>query len=83
MRMDPITLIVTALATGAAQGMTDAASSAVKGADARLKGLAKKRLTGRKDGELVLARHGESPDSWEGLLSAVLPRRGQTPMLIL
>ena len=53
--MDPITLIVTALASGAALGVTDTASSAVKDAYAELKALVKKRLAGRPDAELVLA----------------------------
>ena len=42
--MDPITLIVTALAAGAALGITDTASSAIKDAYAGLKALVKKRL---------------------------------------
>jgi hypothetical protein len=54
--MDPITLIVTALAAGAALGVKDAASSAVKDAYAGLKALVGKRLAGRPDAEVVLAR---------------------------
>ena len=51
--MDPITLIVTALAAGAALGVKDAASSAVKDAYAGLKALVSKRLArqaGRRAG---------------------------------
>ena len=59
--LDPITLIVTALAAGAALGVTDAASSAVKDAYAGLKALVRKRFAGRPDAELVLAKHETAP----------------------
>jgi len=74
--MDPITLIVTALVAGAAAGMTDTASSAVKDAYAGLKALVGKRLAGRPDAELVLARHAEAPTTWEGPLAAELSAAG-------
>ena len=70
--MDPITLIVTALAAGAAMGITDSTSSAVKDAYARLKALVKKRLAGRPDAEVVLARHEKAPKSWQEPLMAEL-----------
>ena len=70
--MDPITLIVTALAAGAAMGITDSTSSAVKDAYARLRALVKKRLAGRPDAEVVLARHEKAPKSWQGPLMAEL-----------
>jgi hypothetical protein len=70
--MDPVTLVVTALATGSALGVKDTASSAVKDAYASLKAMVKNRLAGRQDGELVLARHEESPDLWERPLAAEL-----------
>lgn len=70
--MDPITLIVTALATGAVSGITESASSAVKDAYARLKALVRKRLAGRPDAELVLARHEQAPQTWQAPLAAVL-----------
>lgn len=74
--MDPITLIVTALATGAALGITDTASSAVKDAYAGLKALVRKRLGGRPDAELVLARHEEAPETWRAPLMAELDQAG-------
>jgi hypothetical protein len=70
--MDPITLIVTALATGAATALTDAASSAVKDAYASLRALVRRRLAGRPDAELVLARHESAPQTWQAPLAAVL-----------
>jgi hypothetical protein len=74
--MDPVTLIVTALAAGTALGLSDTASAAVKDAYASLKSLVSRRLGGRRDGDLVLARHAESPETWEGPLSAELTAAG-------
>jgi hypothetical protein len=69
--MDPITLIVTALAAGA-----ESASSAVKDAYASLKALVRKRLVGQPDAELVLARHEQAPETWQAPLAAVLGDAG-------
>jgi hypothetical protein len=74
--MDPITLIVTALAAGAVSGVMDSASSAVKDAYASLKALVRKRLAGRPDAELVLARHEQAPETWQAPLAAVLDDAG-------
>ena len=46
--MDPVTLILTALAAGAALGVKDTASAAVKDAYEGLKALVKKRFAGRR-----------------------------------
>lgn len=70
--MDPITLIVTALAAGAVLGVTDTASSAVRDAYAGLRALAGKRLAGRPDGGVVLAEHEKAPGMWRGPLMAEL-----------
>ena len=70
--MDPVTLIITALAAGAGLGLKDTASTAVKDAYGSLKTLASRRLAGRRDGVLVLARHEEAPQAWEEPLAAEL-----------
>lgn len=75
-RMDPITLIVTALAAGAALGLKDTASSAVKDAYAGLKALVKKKLVGRPDAEVVLTRHEQVPETWRAPLMAELDDAG-------
>jgi len=62
--MDPITLIVTALAAGATLGISDMASSAIKDAYAGLKALVRKRLGGRPEADLVLAKHEQAPEAW-------------------
>jgi hypothetical protein len=74
--MDPVTLIVTALAAGAASALQDGASSAVKGAYARVKALVMKRFANRPEGELVLAEHEAAPQVWEAPLTAELAAAG-------
>jgi hypothetical protein len=49
--MDPVTLMVTALAPGGGLRLKDMASAAVKGGDQGLMALVKKRLAGRCDDE--------------------------------
>jgi hypothetical protein len=74
--MDPVTLIVTALAAGSALGLKDTASAAVMDAYGSLKKLVARRLAGRRDGEFVLARHEEAPQVWEAPLTAELTAAG-------
>jgi hypothetical protein len=74
--MDPITLIVTALAAGAALGVKDTASAAVKDAYAAVKALVRKRLGGGQDAELVLAKHEQAPETWQAPLMAELAEAG-------
>jgi hypothetical protein len=74
--MDPITLIVTALAAGAAQGLTDGASAMIKDAYAGLKALVKRRLGGGPAAELVLAKHEQAPETWQAPLMAELAGSG-------
>jgi hypothetical protein len=74
--MDPITLIVTALAAGAALGAQDTVSAMVKDAYAGLKALVKKRLGGDPGAELVLAKHEQAPETWQAPLMAELAETG-------
>ena len=68
--MDPITLIVTALAAGATLGVTETVSSAVNDAYASLRALVRKRFAGGPTAELVLARHETAPETWQAPLEA-------------
>jgi hypothetical protein len=70
--VEPITLIVAALAAGAAIGLRDTASSAVQDAYAALKSLVRSRLSGRPNGQMVLEQHAADPDVWEKPLIAEL-----------
>src|ERR1700691_5303829 len=74
--MDPITLIVTALAAGAALGAQDTVSAMMKDAYAGLKALVKKRLGGGPGAELVVAKHEQSPETWQAPLMAELAETG-------
>jgi hypothetical protein len=74
--MDPITLIVAALAAGAAVGLKDTTSSAVRDAYAGLKALVTKRLAGRPDAEMVLSRYEKAPQTWQAPLIAELDEAG-------
>jgi hypothetical protein len=74
--MDPITLIVTALAAGAALGVQDTASAVVRDAYASLKALVKRRLGGDPGAELVLSRHEQAPETWKAPLIAELAQAG-------
>jgi hypothetical protein len=57
-------------------GVKDTASSAVKDAYAGLKALVRKRLAGRPDAEVVLARHEQAPETWQAPLTAELGEAG-------
>jgi hypothetical protein len=74
--VDPVTLIVTALVAGSGAGLKDTASSAVKDAYNGLKGLVRRKLAGRPDGELVLARHEQDPQVWDRPLAQELAAAG-------
>jgi hypothetical protein len=74
--MEPVTLIATALAAGAALGVKETASSAMKDAYAGLKALAKKRLGGQPGAELVLAKYEEAPEVYRTSLISELTEAG-------
>jgi hypothetical protein len=74
--VDPVTVIVTALGAGAALGVKDTASAAVKDAYSSLKGLAKKRFANREDAQLVLAQYEKSPAKWESMITGELTEAG-------
>jgi RIP homotypic interaction motif len=74
--MDPISLVVTALAAGAAAALQDGAKSAIKAGYARLRELAKKRFKNPADGEFLLQKHEAAPDTWQDPLAAELAEAG-------
>jgi hypothetical protein len=78
--MDPVTLIVTALAAGASAGVIDAlkdnAKDAAKAAYARLRGLVRKRVAGNPCAELALTEHEADPENWAAPLGAKLAQAG-------
>ena len=74
--MDPVALVLTALGTGAALGVKDTASVAVKDAYNGLKSLVKRRLSGHEDGQVVLGQYEKSPTKWEPMLASELADAG-------
>jgi hypothetical protein len=74
--MDPISLIVGALAAGAATGLKDTVADGLKDAYAGLRGLVRRRFAGRPDAEMVLAKHEAAPEVWRAPLVAELEATG-------
>jgi hypothetical protein len=64
--MDPVALIVTALASGAALGVSDAASTAVTDAYGELKALVRRRLAARSGAEQCLPSMNAIPRGGAG-----------------
>ena len=74
--MDPVTLILTALAAGAASGTTEVATAAVRDAYDGLKRLVKARLAGRVPAEVALAEYEADPQTWQAPLTRELELAG-------
>jgi RIP homotypic interaction motif len=78
--MDPVTLIVTALAAGSSAGaisaLQDDVKATVMAACAKLRGLARKRVAGQPGAELVLAEHEADPETWAAPLAQKLTEAG-------
>jgi hypothetical protein len=74
--MDPVTLIVTALAARAASALHDDAKGVVKTALARLRGLVRKRFKDPANGEYVLEKHASAPEMWQPALQQELAESG-------
>lgn len=63
--MEPVTLIMAALAAGASAGIGDAASQAVKDAYSGLKALIKRRFGGSSTAQAIMAEHEADPETYE------------------
>src|ERR1019366_2754843 len=70
--LDPVTLILGALAAGAVKGVGETATTAVKDAYAGLKKLVAGRLAGRPTAEVALAEHEQDPETWKAPLGKAL-----------
>ncbi len=62
--MEPTTLIMTALATGAAAGASTTASEAIKDAYDYLKEIVSSKFSGKPEAKNVLIEHKQKPDIW-------------------
>jgi hypothetical protein len=74
--VDPVALVVAALAAGAVAGAESTATEAVKDAYAGLKGLVRQRLAGRDAGEAALAHDDGEPKYAGEVLEAELVAAG-------
>jgi len=74
--MDPVTLIVAALAAGAASGVGDSASTAIKDGYQSLKRLLTAQLSGRRAAEVALDEYEADPDTWREPLARALEASG-------
>jgi hypothetical protein len=78
--MDPISLIVMALAAGAASGALDSlkddAKSTATTVYAKLRGLVTKKVAGNQTAEVALAQYDSNPKVWEAPLADSLKQLG-------
>ena len=68
--------MLNALASGAAQGLADSVSDAVKSAYGKLKQLVNAKLSGNNAAEVALAEHATDPETWQAPLAKALTASG-------
>ncbi len=74
--MDPVSVVLAALAAGATAAAKDTASQAVKDAYAGLKALVKKRFDRKPQAEMTLVEYEKDTDTWEKPLQKSLVETG-------
>ncbi len=74
--VDPVTMIVTALATGAAKGVGEGASTAVADAYRGLKAMVARRFGANAPAEVVLAQYESDSRTWQLPLAKLLVEAG-------
>ena len=74
--MDPVSLIVAALAAGASTALKDTAGEAVKDAYNGLKSLLKRKLGDKQAAQVAVDKHEEAPEVWEKPLEDELKKSG-------
>ncbi|MDQ3987600.1 MAG: hypothetical protein M3291_00060 [Actinomycetota bacterium] len=74
--MNPSSIIVGALAAGAATGLTDTATTAVNNAYTGLRELVRRRFAAVPAGETALVEHEKAPEVWQAPLAAALEATG-------
>lgn len=74
--MEPISMIMAALAAGAAAAAKDTAGTAVKEGYEGLKALLKRRFSGDAGSEVALEKYPEAPTVWEKPLEHALEETG-------
>ena len=74
--MDPVTVVVAALAAGAGAGAKETAAQVVKDAYAGLKALVLRRAAGTSGGEVAVEQHAADPKTWEAPVAKVVEESG-------
>ena len=74
--MEPITLILDALAAGAGRGLTDAAATALGDTYTALKNALKHAFAGKPAAETILAEYTKDPDTYDKPLAKQLTDHG-------
>jgi hypothetical protein len=74
--VDPVSLVLNALASGAAQGAADSVSDVVKSAYTKLTQLVSARFAGNRSAEVILAEHATDPETWQAPLAKALTASG-------
>jgi hypothetical protein len=74
--VDPVSVVLAALAAGAIAAAKDTASQAIKDAYAGLKALVKKRFVGKPQAEMALTEYEKDPDTWQKPLQKSLVETG-------
>ena len=75
--MQEVTLILTALATGASQGALEALKDDAKAAYTKLYGLVSRRFRGNPSAEIILAEHQADPETYAAPLAKKLTEAGR------
>ncbi len=70
--MDPMSIILAALGTGAAAGATGVAKSAITDAYQALKSRIQKKFAGKQAAEVALEQHETDPETWKEPLKKAL-----------
>src|SRR4051812_2876193 len=74
--MEPISLILAALAAGASRGLTDAASNVIKDAYDALKSRVMLKVREQPGGEVSVLEHEKDSDTWSAPLAKALSQAG-------
>src|SRR3954451_7478567 len=74
--MDPVTLVIAALAAGAGAGLKDAAGSAIKDAYNGLRAVLQRRFAGKPSAEVALTQYEQDPSTWDKPLRKELTETG-------
>ena len=74
--MEPVSLLLAALAAGVGAGVQDIAGSAVRDAYAKLREVLRRRFAGRPAAEEALAEHEKDPKAYEPLLRKYVTETG-------